>query len=179
MLALRCATLLLMTAPLLACGEENPNPLVNDDVSWQLGCGESAGDTCASFGAHTQNDERVKDDFVVSCTKGSSGLNVTITDPGDRAANRARSVFKVERLNAKAGSCTVTVTDSLMIDDFPITFRGQCGDGDCEIQGSDSGDWDFDGTIFCKSLTNDGEDAHTLSKGGTTQPMVLKIDNCD
>jgi hypothetical protein len=173
-----------MFAPLLACGEEHPNPLVNEDVSWQLGCGESAGgENCNTFRAHIQDSEKVKDPFVVACKKVSTGLEITLTDKGDAEESRPSSVLKIENLDPKTGSCSVFVTErSAITDAQDFHFSGQCSSGDCEVSGKTGGDWDFEGTIFCKNLTTEnGEVApHTLIKGASIdKPVQLAVDNCD
>lgn len=183
MLALRCTALALMFAPLLACGEEHPNPLVNDDVSWQLGCGESGGGNCNTFRAHIQDSEKTKDPFTVSCEKTSTGLKIILKDKGDAEQSRPASELKIENLNPKTGSCSVFVSERSAVSDAQdFDFSGQCANGDCEVSGTTGGDWDFQGTIFCSNLTTEnGEVApHTLIKGASIdKAMELAVDNCD
>jgi hypothetical protein len=177
MLALRCATVLLMAAPLFACGEEDPDPLVNEDIAWQLGCGETGGPTCGSYPGHDQT--KSEDGFSVTCVKTSVGLDITITDPGSSAANRPRSELRIRRLDPEANTCSVTVSDSQTINSQAFTYTGECDMGDCTVAGSTGGDWDFDGTLHCEKLVEDGVVDQTLVRPGTTSGIVLKVDNCE
>jgi hypothetical protein len=184
MLALRCTALALMFAPLLACGEEHPNPLVNDDVSWQLGCGDSAGDqACNTFSLHDQGSEKVQKPFVVACKKLTTGFEITLTDKGDAAASRPSSVLRIENLNPKTGSCSVFVNErSQLTDAQDFKFSGQCSAGDCEVSTTNGTGWDWEGTIKCTNLTTEnGEVApHTLVKSALSgSPVSLAVDNCD
>ena len=183
MLALRRTALALMFASLLACGEENPTPLVNDDVSWQLGCGEGVAG-CNTYSLHDQASEKVTDPFTISCKRNSTGgFSITITDKGDSEVSRPSSVLKIENLNPKNGSCSVFVNErSKLTDAQDFKFAGQCGNDDCEVTGSTGGNWDFEGTIKCSNLVeeNQSQPPHTLVKSALSgSPVSLAVDNCD
>lgn len=177
MFSLRSMATLLLGLSLAACGEEGADPLVNDTISWQVGCA-SAG--CVSFNAHSQ--EAAEEKFSVRCKKTSIGLSVTITDPGSVEANRTRGTLRIDNLNPKTGDCTVTVSDSATLRDNEQRFMGTCADQDCRITGGPANGWDFEGTIICDSLevpNTAGGVIYTLNKANSKEPVQLAVDNCE
>ena len=178
MISLRIAVGLLVGAALGACGEESPDALVNEDVSWQLSCASSG---CNSFYGH---DQTTSDrGFSVSCSKSSAGLTVKISDPGEEGGPRPPSELTITNLNAETGNCTVTVREGQNFTDNPGNYRGTCREGDCELTGGASGGWDFDGTITCDNLqqvsTASGPVYELVKASSGGQPVKLQLDNCN
>lgn len=169
-----------------ACGDDKAGTIINDDVSWHLGCASESG--CGLYAAHDQT--AVDQNFTVSCSQSTStGINITVSDPGfaGNAMEGARPPSSIVLTNGSPSgqSCNVTVLEK---SDYTYvsaeTFKGSCVSqgGDCVLSGGPADGWDFKGTLSCPGLAKQatGTSARfTLQNTMNGGPVKLEVDNCD
>jgi hypothetical protein len=166
----RCTKTWLWTAGLawLACGDDEKPPVISSQTSWQIGC-VPGGTTCGtSRDAHRPSDTVTIE--VQKCTRDSDTdeLSVVLVDKGQQSSagvwSRSPSKYTVQRLNPSINRCSVVIEEP------------------CRVTGAfDRNDWDFDGTIVCNGLRQDGQgppDFRLQGAGSSGEPAVLQLANC-
>lgn len=170
------------------CGDDKAGAIVNDDISWQIGCGPEGG--CTLYQPHAQ--ATVDQNFKVGCKRSGSGITITLRDPGfkgDIVNNEPARPGSTLTINNAIpnGACDVTVTDASEYGFADEKVAGSCGAGDCTFTGSYKQDgWDFIGELRCTSLKKanaTGAGANRLytvhAAGDSSIGVRLAIDNCD
>ncbi len=175
----------------VACGDEDPAPVVNHDIAWVVGCEKG---TCGSGLTRHSMEADPKTPYQVSCSRNGSFFNFTVRDPGvteeeagldpDRDA-RYGSELTVRNIEASTGGCNVDVREQAPGDQVPISYRAPCGSG-CTITvlGAE-GNWDFIAELLCDGLRPSGNTAeanphYSLSHVESKQrPVLVKLANCD
>jgi len=169
-----------------ACGDDKAATIVNDDISWHIGCASASG--CGLYASHIQ--EAVGQNFRVSCNRSkTTGINITLTDPGFAGSieesPRPPSTIVIANGDPASQSCNVTVREASDYNFAPETWQGMCvrSGGDCVLSGGALDGFDFKGTLICPTLlkTATGSAAtYELGSGNDTSvPIKLEIDNCD
>ena len=182
----RCTTVWLWTVglALFACGDDEKSPTISSQTSWQIGC-VPGNTTCGtSRDAHRPSDT-VKIE-VKQCTRDSDTgeMTVVLLDRGAKGTGvtpRNASQYTVQRINPAINRCTVKIEEQ--DSGGVLVVEGTCGtDGPCHITGGfNKNDWDFDGTIVCDGLRQDGQgpaDFRLQGAGSTGEPAVLQLANC-
>jgi hypothetical protein len=169
-----------------ACGDDKAGPIVNDDISWHLGCASASG--CGLYATHIQ--EQVDQNFKVSCSRTkATGLNITVTDPGFKGDGidpaRPPSSIVLSNSDPASQACNVSVLEKADYNYVSSeTFKGSCAaqGGDCVLTGGPQNGWDFVGTLSCPGLmkTATGTAAKYILESGTApgQPVSIAVDNC-
>lgn len=180
----RCTTMWLWTVglALFSCGDDGKDPVISSQTSWQIGC-VPGGTTCGtSRDAHRPSDT-VKI-YVDQCTRDrdSGEMTVVLIDKGE-TGTRSPSKYTVQRINPAINRCTVKIEEYDRATGGILSVEGTCGTGEpCRLTGGfDKNDWDFDGTIFCDGLRQNGDgppDFRLQGAGSTGQPAVLQLANC-
>jgi hypothetical protein len=169
---------LALAASLWACGDDSPGALVNDGVTWQIGCppGEAG---CSSFNEHS-NQPPDNPKFDVTCDKGSSGYTVTLIAKPE--GMRPRSILTASDLTVGGSDCRVQVTEAATINDAELKFDGLCSKQACTVQVTKVSGFDVHVSLKCEGLTTkDTGDTtrYTLEEGGSDDPVEFSVDNCD
>lgn len=174
----------------VACGDEDPDPVVNEDIAWIVGC---AGSDCgSSLTEHTQANDP-KTPYEVSCSRSAGYFNLKLVDPGvttDQAAldgeltARHRSELHVTNID-KSGNCNVKVVEQGYTESAPYPYQAECGRG-CTVKVlAEQAGWDFVAEVLCDDLRSygskvDKNPAYTLSHPSSKErPVVVKLANCD
>ncbi|MFT3927385.1 MAG: hypothetical protein QM778_32925 [Myxococcales bacterium] len=174
-----------------ACSDEKPGPIVNEEISWQIGC--FSGMCGSSLTAHSQEID-LDVPYQVSCGSNGSFFDITIYDPGrsqemmtDQGLQPARfpSTLNITNIDRDSGkSCNVEVTEQRVGDSGAFSYRGKCGDA-CTLKVMPKeGNWDFIGELSCDGLTAQGNDSdeaprYSLTEPGSDKPVIIKVGNCN
>lgn len=163
-----------------ACGDDKAGAILNEDISWHISCSSASG--CGSYAAHVQME--VDQNFRVSCSRSkSSGLSITLTDPGVKrdgiVSERPPSSIIVTNADPASQSCNVAVKEASDFNFAQETFLGACAasGGDCMLTGGPADGWDFKGSLFCPTLMK-GATTYKLENGVGGGPIKLEVDNC-
>lgn len=170
-----------------ACGDDKAGPIVNDDISWHIGCASASG--CGIYAAHVQ--EEVNQNFRVSCSRSkTSGYSITLTDPGFRGDGvepaRPPSSIIIENADPASQSCNVTVREASDYNFAQETWTGSCArsGGTCEFTGGPKDGWDFVGVLNCPALTKRATGTNAVYRleigagDNPNGPVQLAVDNC-
>ncbi len=178
---LRTCGVWLLALPLIGvaagCKDKAADPFASDDTAWQLFC---IGMAC-SFQPHQQVEG---DGFEVSCSRSDAGMTIEITHSAD---GRPESTLTIRRLDPTQKTCIVQVSDAQELGDSDVRVQDECtgtspDDGGCTVTGAfDSGEWDFEGTVICESMTQraDPSQVYRMTAPGGSMAMNLRVDKCD
>lgn len=175
----------------VACSDEEPDPVVNEDIAWMVGC--VRGTMCtADLQPHSQQSD-TETPFEVSCAKNGSFLNITVRDPGvsteeagltgkDARFGSELNIFNIDR---NAGTCNVDVREMTPVDIKPVAYRAACGSG-CTLNVLTPRDeWEFVAELSCDALrpggnTVENNPSFTLSHAADkTRAVQISVANCD
>ncbi len=172
-----------------ACSDEKPGAIVNEDISWLLGCEQ--GQCGSGLTTHSQSND-LETPFTVVCGNNGAYFDISVRDPGrttefvtvdgDTISPRNPSVLKITNVT-EGGSCDVEVLERDVNASDPIPYRGKCGKG-CELNvlGAQE-NWDFVGELTCDGLTSFGNDAEDSARYNLKQPgggpVLIKVGNCN
>ena len=183
--------LLIGAAATLGCGDEAKKATVSADTSWQIACVEPGADCSGSLGAHRAREGAP---LQVSCSRDETGLSVTLTDPGQKAASaevqwRPYGRLTIRRLDPTRNRCTVVLEEEERGTNGTLRIGGHCGSDPtsaCRVTGDvDVDGWAFRGELSCSGLQFDGlaengQGPFTLQKPASDdEPIVLQIANCN
>lgn len=165
-----------------ACSDEEPGPVVNEDLTWQV-CRLNVNGGCErSESFHTQDMET---DFKVACKQSAGLWEFTITDPGSPTGTigRRSGSLRVRAINPNTLDCTVEARDANENND-QIPFTGACK-SECtmNILGND-GNWDLALSISCNrlrmnGLQNSAPYSLSASASNVNTPVTVRLGNCD
>jgi hypothetical protein len=163
-----------------ACSDEDPGPVVNEDLTWQV-CRLRADGSCErSENFHTQEDA----DFKVTCKQSAGLWEFTITDPGNPMVTGRRSgSLRVRAINPKTLDCSVEARDANENND-QVPFTGACKQ-ECNMTVlNNDGNWDLALSISCNrlrmnSLQNSAPYSLSASAGNVNTPVTVRLGNCD
>lgn len=168
-----------------ACSDEDPGPVVNEDISWQvcrLNANTGACERSETLHAQAQD---MENDFQVACKQSAGLWEFTITDPGNPLASppRRSGSLRVRTINPNTLDCTVEARDANENND-QVPFTGACK-AECNMTMlPNDGDWDLALQISCNKLRMNGlqnSAPYSLSSAAANlnQAVTVRLGNCD
>jgi hypothetical protein len=172
-----------------ACSDEKPSPIVNEDISWIVGC--VSGKCGSGLTSHSQEGD-LDTPYTTTCGHNGAFFQLSVRDPGrsaefetpegDIILPRYPSTVRVTNITEN-GDCDVEVSEQDVGASGEFKYRASCGEGcTLDVQGAQE-NWDFVGELSCDGLTafdnaTEGAPRYSLSQTDGS-PVLIKVGNCD